>query len=166
MTALLTRRRQLVEMLTAEKNRLLSAPSPIRTRLRTHITWLERERQSTNTTLAEAIRQSPVWRDKDELLQSVPGGGPVLTATLLASLPELGTLTNKQIAALVGVAPLNRDSDTLRGRPPSGRMGAGACGPLHGCYRGSPVQSGDPSLLSALAASGEGEEGGAHRLHA
>jgi transposase len=116
LAALLTRRRQLVEMLTAEKNRLLSAPSPIRTRLRTHITWLERELQSTNTTLAEAIRQSPVWREKEELLQSVPGVGPVVTSTLLASLPELGTLTHKQIAALVGVAPLNRDSGTLRGR--------------------------------------------------
>jgi len=116
LAALLTRRRQLVEMLTAEQNRLLSAPSPIRTRLRTHIRWLERELQSTNTALAEAIRQSPVWREKDELLQSVPGVGPVVTSTLLASLPELGTLTHKQIAALVGVAPLNRDSGTLRGR--------------------------------------------------
>lgn len=116
LAALLTRRRQLVEMLTAEKNRLLSTAAPIRKRLRTHITWLERELQSTNTALAEAIRQSPVWREKDELLQSVPGVGPVVTSTLLASLPELGTLTNKQIAALVGVAPLNRDSGTLRGR--------------------------------------------------
>ncbi|MGH3054252.1 MAG: IS110 family transposase [Gaiellaceae bacterium] len=116
LAALLTRRRQLVEMLTAEKNRLLSAASPIRKSLRTHITWLERELQHTNTTLAEAIRQSPVWREKDELLQSVPGVGPVLTSTLLANLPELGTLTHKQIAALVGVAPLNRDSGTLRGR--------------------------------------------------
>ena len=116
LAALLTRRRQLVEMLTAEKHRLLSAASPIRNRLRTHITWLERELQHTNTHLAEAIRQSPVWREKDELLQSVPGVGPVVTSTLLASLPELGILTNKQIAALVGVAPLNRDSGTLRGR--------------------------------------------------
>ena len=116
LAALLTRRRQLVEMLTAEKNRLLSAATPIRKRLRTHITWLERELQHTNTNLAEAIRQSPVWREKDELLQSVPGVGPVVTSTLLASLPELGILTNKQIAALVGVAPLNRDSGTLRGR--------------------------------------------------
>ena len=116
LAALLTRRRQLVEMLTAEKNRLLSAATPIRKRLRTHITWLERELQHTNTHLAEAIRQSPVWREKDELLQSVPGVGPVVTSTLLASLPELGTLTHKQIAALVGVAPLNRDSGTLRGR--------------------------------------------------
>ena len=116
LAALLTRRRQLVEMLRAEKNRLLSAASPIRKRLRTHITWLERELQHLNTHLAEAIRQSPVWREKDELLQSVPGVGPVVTSTLLASLPEPGMLTNKQIAALVGVAPLNRDSGTLRGR--------------------------------------------------
>ena len=116
LAALVTRRRQLVEMLTAEKNRLLSAASPIRKRVRVHIAWLERELDQTNAELSEAIRHSPVWRDKDELLQSVPGVGPVLTSTLLASLPELGTLTNKQIAALVGVAPLNRDSGTLRGR--------------------------------------------------
>jgi len=116
LAALLTRRRQLVEMLTAEKNRLLSAPPPIRKRLRTHIAWLERELHHTDTDLSAAIRQSPVWREKDELLRSVPGVGPVLTSTLLANLPELGTLTNKQIAALVGVAPLNRDSGTLRGK--------------------------------------------------
>jgi len=103
-------------VLTAEKNRLLSAASPIRKRVRAHIVLLERELERTNAELSEAIRQSPVWRGKDELLQSVPGVGPVLTSTLLASLPELGTLTNKQIAALVGVAPLNRDSGTLRGR--------------------------------------------------
>ena len=116
LAALLTRRRQLVEMLTAEKNRLLSASSPIRKRVRTPIVWLERELEHTNTDLAEAIRQSPVWREQDELLQSVPGMGPVVTSPLLASLPEHGMLTNKQIAALVGVAPLNRDSGTLRGR--------------------------------------------------
>ena len=116
LAALLTRRRQLVEMLTAEKNRLLSAAASIRKSLRAHITWLERELQHTDTDLSEAIRQSPVWREKEELLRSVPGVGPVLTSTLLANLPELGTLTHKQIAALVGVAPLNRDSGTLRGR--------------------------------------------------
>jgi transposase len=116
LAALLTRRRQLVEMLTAEKNRLLSAPPPIRKSLRTHITWLEREWERTDSDLTQAIQQSPVWREKDELLRSVPGVGPVLTSTLLANLPELGTLTSKQIAALVGVAPLNHDSGTLRGR--------------------------------------------------
>jgi transposase len=116
LAALVTRRRQLIEMLTAEKNRLSMAPPPVRKSLRAHITWLERELAHTDTDLAQTIRQSPVWREKDELLQSVPGVGPVLTSTLLANLPELGTLTSKQIAALVGVAPLNRDSGTLRGK--------------------------------------------------
>lgn len=116
LTALVTRRRQLVEMLTAEKNRLRLAAPPIRKSLRAHIAWLERELGHTDRDLAQAIRQSPVWREKDELLRSVPGVGPVLTTTLLASLPELGTLSRKQIAALVGVAPLNRDSGTLHGK--------------------------------------------------
>jgi len=115
LAAILARRRQLVEMLTAEKNRLGSAHKPVRTGLRPHITWLERELQHTNTTLADAVRQSPVWREKDDWLQRVPGIGPVVTSTLLANLPELGPLTGKQIAALVGVAPLNRDSGTWRG---------------------------------------------------
>lgn len=115
LAALLTRRRQLVEMLTAEKNRLASARTPVRKSLRTHITWLERELSHTDSDLAYAIRKSPVWREKEELLQSTPGVGPVVTTTLLANLPELGTLTAKQIAALVGVAPFNRDSGTLRG---------------------------------------------------
>jgi transposase len=116
LAALVTRRRQLIEMLTAEKNRLTSARALVRKNLRAHITWLERALEQADTDLADAIRQSPVWREKDELLRSVPGIGPVLTTTLLANLPELGTLTHKQIAALVGVAPLNRDSGTLRGR--------------------------------------------------
>jgi len=113
---LLTRRRQLVEMLTAEKNRLSLAPRPVRNSVRAHITWLERELLHTDTDLAQTIRQSPVWRAKEDLLRSVPGVGPVLTTTRLANLPELGTLTGKQIAALVGVAPLNRASGTLRGK--------------------------------------------------
>ena len=116
LAAILTRRRQLVEMLTAEKNRLASARKPVRKSLQAHITWLERELTRTDTDLAQAIRESPVWREKEELLRSAPGVGPVLTTTLLANLPELGTLTGKQIAALVGVAPLNRDSGTLRGK--------------------------------------------------
>jgi transposase len=116
LAALVTRRRQLIEMLTAEKNRLASACVVIRKPLRAHITWLERALDQADTDLAEAIQQRPVWREKEELLRSVPGIGPVLTTTLLANLPELGTLTHKQIAALVGVAPLNRDSGTLRGK--------------------------------------------------
>jgi transposase len=116
LVAVLARRRQLVEMLTAEKNRFLTAPPATRKSLRTHIAWLERELGHIETDLAATIRRSPVWREKEELLRSVPGVGPVLTSTVLANLPELGTLTHKQIAALVGVAPLNRDSGTLRGR--------------------------------------------------
>lgn len=116
LAALLARRRQLVDMLGAEKSRLLHASPPIRKSLRAHIAWLERELEQTDRGLADAIQQSPVWREKEELLRSVPGVGPVLTSTLLANLPELGTLTHKQMAALVGVAPMSRDSGTLRGR--------------------------------------------------
>jgi transposase len=116
LAAILTRRRQLVEMLTAEKNRLGQARKPVRKSLRAHIAWLKRELAQTDSDLAHAIHESPVWREKDDLLRSTPGVGPVLTTTLLANLPELGTLTGKQIAALVGVAPLNRDSGTWRGK--------------------------------------------------
>ncbi len=116
LAAILARRRQLVEMLTAEKNRLGSVRKPVRTSLRTHIAWLQRELNHRDRDLAHAIQESPVWREKDALLQSTPGVGPVVTTTLLANLPELGTLTGKQIAALVGVAPLNRDSGSWRGK--------------------------------------------------
>ena len=116
LAAILARRRQLIEMLTAEKNRLSAGSKPVRKSLRAHIAWLERELAHTDTNLAHAIRESPVWREKDDLLRSAPGVGPVLATTLLAELPELGALDRKQIAALVGVAPLNRDSGTLRGK--------------------------------------------------
>lgn len=117
MTAILTRRRQLVEMLTAERNRLSAARSKaVRQRISAHITWLEKELANVDDDLASSIRESPLWREKDNLLQSVPGVGPVLSTTLLAHLPELGNLNRRQIAALVGVAPFNRDSGNLRGR--------------------------------------------------
>lgn len=116
LAALLARRRQLIEMLTAEKNRFGSAHHPVRKRLSAHITWLEREVAQTDRELALAIRESPVWREKDDLFRTVPGVGPGLARTLIVDLPELGTLNRKQIAALVGVAPLNRDSGTLRGK--------------------------------------------------
>ena len=115
--ALLTRRRQIVEMLTAERNRLNSAPSrAVREHIKAHIGWLERELANINSDLGRRVRQSPVWREKDALLRSVPGVGPVLSFTFLADLPELGALDRKQIAALVGVAPLNQDSGALRGK--------------------------------------------------
>jgi transposase len=113
---LLTRRRQLVEMLTAEKNRLLLARGPVRRDLQRHIRFLERRLREVDDDLHTAVKASPVWRVKDDLLQSVPGVGRVVSLTLLAQLPELGRLSHKEIAALVGVAPLNRDSGTLRGK--------------------------------------------------
>jgi len=114
--ALLTRRRQLVEMLTAERNRLLIARSAVRRDLHQHIRFLERRLREADDDLHTAVKASPAWRVKDDLLQSVPGVGRVVSLTLLAELPELGRLSHKEIAALVGVAPLNRDSGTLRGK--------------------------------------------------
>ena len=114
--ALLTRRRQIVEMLTAEKNRLAGAPKNLRPRIQSHLDWLQQEREQLDVTLREQIRRTPAWREKDDLLQSVRGVGPVTACTLIAALPELGRLDRKQISALVGVAPLNRDSGTLRGQ--------------------------------------------------
>jgi transposase len=115
--ALLTRRRQLLEMLTAEKNRAAAAPpAAVRRGLTQHIRWLEHQVRDVDGELGALIEASPVWRAQDDLLQSVPGVGPVVSRTLLGELPELGRLTHKQIAALVGVAPLARDSGTWRGR--------------------------------------------------
>jgi transposase len=116
LAALVARRRQLIDMLTAEKNRLRLAARPIQKRVQAHITWLEKELENINTDLTTTMRQSPVWREKEDVLRSVPGVGPVLTMTLLANLPELGTLTRKEVAALAGVAPFPRDSGTLKGR--------------------------------------------------
>lgn len=116
LAALLLRRRQLIDMCVAEKNRLTLARKPIRASLKKHIAYLERELRMTDTDLREAIEASPVWRVADDLLQSVPGIGPVVSHTLLAELPELGTLGRRQIAALVGVAPVAKDSGTMRGK--------------------------------------------------
>jgi transposase len=116
LTALVTRRRQLVEMLTAERNRLLLAHGRIRHSLQAHIHYLEQELKATQDQLRTGLRASPVWRAADQLLQSVPGVGPTTATALLVDLPELGRLTRQQIAALVGVAPLNCDSGAHRGR--------------------------------------------------
>jgi transposase len=116
LTALLTRRHQVVEMLTAEKNRLRTTRESVRQRVQDHIRWLEQELADLDDDLERALRESPLWRGKDNLLRSVPGIGRVVSITLLADLPELGTLSRHQIAALVGVAPLNRDSGRFRGK--------------------------------------------------
>lgn len=112
----LSRRRQIVDMLTMEKNRLsIVATERARKSLKKHIAWLEEALRRANDDIDTAVRNSPAWREQEDLLRSVPGIGPVSARTMLAELPELGTLSRKKIAALVGVAPLNRDSGTIRG---------------------------------------------------
>ena len=116
MGSLLRRRRQLIEMLTSENNRLLQADEGIRPGIEIHIQWLEEAISAINDNLDRQIRSSPAWLEKDNLLKSVPGIGKVVSTTLLIELPELGQLNRRKIAALVGVAPLNRDSGTMRGK--------------------------------------------------
>jgi len=113
---ILARRRQLNEMITAEKNRLQRARGALRDHIRAHIAWMKKEMLDMGSALRHLIEESPMWREQDNLLQSVPGIGPVLSSTLVAELPELGNLNRKQIAALVGVAPYNRDSGKMRGK--------------------------------------------------
>jgi transposase len=114
--ALVGRRRQLIEMRTAEQNRLGTMPAWLRAAVQEHIDLLDRQLQAIEKELRHKIEASGIWREQEKLLRSVPGVGPVLSCTLLAELPELGRLNRKEIAALVGVAPLNRDSGTRRGR--------------------------------------------------
>jgi len=116
LAALLARRRQLIEMTVAEKNRLKMAPKAVAKDIRTHIVWLNRRLKSVDSDLDRRIKASPVWRAKEDLLRSVPGIGPVVSRTLIGELPELGQLNRQQIAALAGVAPMNRDSGTWRGK--------------------------------------------------
>lgn len=114
--ALVTRRRQLVEMLTAEKNRLSRATPRLHPQLKEHIQWLEGQLKELDQDLGGLVRTTPVWLAKEQLLKGVSGVGKVLSITLVAELPELGNLDRRQIAALVGVAPFNRDSDMMRGK--------------------------------------------------
>ena len=116
LAALVTRRRQLVGMLTAEHNRLGSAPKAMQREIQLHLTWLTKRLDSIDGQLKQLLHASPLWRTKDELLQSTPGVGPLTSLSLIAELPELGTLNRRQIAALVGLAPFNRDSGALKGK--------------------------------------------------
>jgi transposase len=127
--ALVARRRQLLEMLVAERNRRQAADRALHERIDAHLRWLENALAEIEGDLDGAVRDSPVWRAKEELLRSVPGVGPVSARTLLAQLPELGSLTRRQVAALVGVAPFNRDSGKMRGRRTiwAGRAALRAC---------------------------------------
>ena len=121
--AILARRRQLIQMRTAERNRLATtAPKPVRRDLASHIKYLDRRIKEMDRELEGAIRCSAAWREKDDLLRGVPGVGKVVAQTLLVALPELGTTGSRRIVALAGLAPLARDSGTLKGRR---RIGGG-----------------------------------------
>ena len=114
---LLGRRRQLLEMHVAEQNRLQQATSrAVLREIKAHLRWLEKRISSADSQLKDQLRRSPIWRESDDLLRSVPGIGEVTSTTLLAALPELGTLSRKRIAALAGVAPMNEDSGSRRGK--------------------------------------------------
>ena len=115
LVALVTRRRQLLDMLTAERNRLALARRSVRAGLQQHVRWLERRVREADADLTTTLQRSPLWRAKDDLLRSVPGIGPVTATMLIALLPELGALSRREIASLVGVAPLNHDSGRHRG---------------------------------------------------
>lgn len=115
LAALVDRRRQLVEMLVAERNRAAVAPAPVQPSLTKHIRWLEAALEDTDRDLTHWIEQSPLWRAHEDLLRSIPGVGPQLARTLLALVPELGTLSRREIASLVGVAPHARESGRWRG---------------------------------------------------
>jgi transposase len=114
--ALTTRRRQLVNMITEEKNRLGSAPKRTRLQIQEHLHYLEKALKAINQEIDKSIKKHPQFGTKSRIIRSVPGAGPVLAVTLLSDLPELGSIDRKEIAVLVGVAPLNRDSGRYRGR--------------------------------------------------
>lgn len=114
--ALVARRRQLVEMLVAEKNRLARARGRVREGIKQHVGWLQRQLGDIERDLGQAIRRSPVWRERDDLLQSIKGFGPVVSRTLISDMPELGTLSREKVTALAGLAPFNVDSGQMRGQ--------------------------------------------------
>jgi len=114
--ALVVRRRQLLGIVVAERQRLAKAPAVVRQDIRSHITWLIKRLKDTDRQLATALRASPLWREREQLFKPVKGVGRVMLSTLSASLPELGRLNRRQIAALVGLAPFNCDSGKFKGK--------------------------------------------------
>lgn len=116
LTALLTRRRQIVDLLTVEQNRLHTVRATMRPDIEEHLAWLRSKLAKLDADLDDFIQATPLWKAKDDLLQSVPGIGRITASTLVAMLPELGTLNRQEIAALVGLAPLNKDSGKKRGK--------------------------------------------------
>ena len=164
LSAFTTRRNQLMTMLVAEKNRLRRASHAVRPSIQSHISWLEQELNDLDDDLRRALRRSPIWRDKDDLLRSVPGVGEQLSLSLLAYLPELGTLNRKRIAALVGVVPFNRDSGPRRGKRSvwggrsrlravlyMGALVASRCNPILRDFYQRMIKAGKPKKLALTA---------------
>lgn len=147
LAALVTRRRQVIEMLTAEKNRRSTTHGLIAQRLEKHITFLVAELDSLNQDIRRLIQASPVWQEKENLLRTVPGVGPVTSFTLLAELPELGTLNRQKIAALVGLAPFNKDSGPRRGKR---RIFGGRAGVRSALYMAALVASRSNPVIRAF----------------
>ncbi len=164
LAALVTRRRQIIEMLTAERNRHHTAPSVMRDRIAQHLAWLTEELRALDDELRQFIDQNPTWHATDDLLQSAPGVGPITAMTLLAELPELGHLDRQEIAALAGVAPMNRDSGPKRGkrRTQGGRaqvrkvlymaaLSASRCNPVIRAFYANLIQRGKEHKVALTA---------------
>ena len=163
--AVLTRRRQLLEILTAEKNRLGFAPQPLHRGIQAHIRWLERQLEGVTKELATLIEASLVWRAKDDLLQSVRGVGPIVSSTLLGELPDLSTLSQQADRRPGGRrAAGTRQRDTPGEADDLGRTRQCEDGPLHGSAVRPTLEPGAQSLLRAAHRRGEAEAGGPHRL--
>ena len=165
LAALVTRRQQLLQMRTAEKNRLaLSSPGLVQRNLKEHIKWLDRHLKDTDRDIGQLIKVTPLWCETEQLLEQIPSIGQVTSHTLIAQLPELGSLNRRQIAALVGVAPFNRDSGTLRGHRTTwgGRaevrqvlymatMSAIRCNPAIRCFYRRLRDNGKPGKVALVA---------------
>jgi transposase len=162
------RRRQLVEMITAESNRLaMASVRSVREDIQEHITWMQRRLKDVDKDLYTSLKKSPLWRVKEQLLRSAPGIGRVTTCTLVAQVPELGTLSGRKIASLVGLAPFNRDSGLMRGRRTHlGWPCAGASGALHGHASGDPKEPEHQGLLRPPSCCREADQGCPGRLYA
>ena len=163
---LVARRRQLVEMVTMERNRLETAPDWMRPDIEAHIEWLQECIGKVDKDISSFIKKSPLWREKENLLRSVKGIGPVNASMLLARLPELGQLNRKKISALVGLAPFNRDSGKYRGETDDLR-GQGGCqiGAIHGGPHRDPSQYGNQNLLRTSRSCRQAPQGCNNRLH-
>jgi transposase len=167
LSMLLARRHQVVEMQTAERNRRAGVSPSIRAEIDEHLAWLTARLKQADRELVRLLRGSPLWRERDDLLEGVPSVGPVLTATLVADLPEVGTLNHKQIAALVGTAPLNQDSGHMRSKRANwgGRSTVRAV-PYTAAASATPSNPSDSSVLPAPCRERQTPRGGARRLYA